>query len=75
MKGIFIYWLIQFFSWEAKKKGTSAKYKSRTGENEKKVTESTESTGLLSDKVFTDGLSSPECAKNLVSCLRILRAV
>ena len=44
--------------------------KSRNGEDAKKVKENAESTGSLSDEVFSDGLNSPECAKILVNCLR-----
>ena len=44
--------------------------KSRNGEDAKKVEENAESTGSLSDEVFSDGLNSPECSKILVNCLR-----
>ena len=44
--------------------------KSRNGEDAKKVKENAESTGSLSDEVFSNGLNSPECAKILVNCLR-----
>ena len=43
---------------------------SRNGEDAKKVKESAERTGSLSDEVFSDGLNSPECAKILLNCLR-----
>ena len=35
--------------------------KSRNGEDAKKVKENAESTGSLSDEVFSDGLNSSEC--------------
>ena len=44
--------------------------KSRNGEDAKKVKENAESTGSLSDEVFSDGFNSPECAKVLMNCLR-----
>ena len=43
--------------------------KSRNGEDVKKVKENAESTGSLSDEVFSHGLNSLECAKILVDCL------
>ena len=44
--------------------------KSRNGEDAKKVKKNNESAGSLSDEIFSDGLSSSECAKILVNCLR-----
>ena len=44
--------------------------KSRNGENVKKIKENAESTGSLSDVVFSNGLNSPERVKILVNCLR-----
>ena len=44
--------------------------KSRNGEDAKKVKENAESTGSLSDEVFSNGLNSPECAKILLNCVR-----
>ena len=46
--------------------------KSRNGEDAKKVKENAESTGSLSDEVFSNGLNSPEFAKILLNCLRII---
>ena len=43
--------------------------KSRDGEDLKKVKES-DSLGSLPDKVFLDGLNSPELAKLLVHCIK-----
>ena len=45
---------------------------SRNGKDAKKVKENAESTGSLSDEVFSHGLNSPECAKILVNCLENL---
>ena len=44
--------------------------KSRNGKDAKKVNENDESTGFLSEEVFSDGVNSQECAKILVNCLR-----
>ena len=44
--------------------------KSRNGEDARKIKENAESTGSLSDEVFSDGLIHPECAKVLVNYLR-----
>ena len=43
--------------------------KSRNREDPKKVKGNAESTGFLSDEVFSDFLNSPECTKILVNCL------
>ena len=51
-----------------KKKDLS--FRSRNGEDAKKVKENAESTASLSDEVFSDRLNSPECANILVKCLR-----
>ena len=42
----------------------------RNGEDAKKIKESAENTGFLSDEVFRDGSNSPECAEILVNCLK-----
>ena len=44
--------------------------KSRNREDPKKVKGNAESTGFLSDEVFSDFLNSPECTKILVNCLK-----
>ena len=44
--------------------------KLRNGEDAKKIKESTENTGFLSDEVFRAGSNSPECAEILVNCLK-----
>ena len=41
-------------------------------EDAKKAKENAESTGFLSDGVFSDGLNSPECAKILMNYLKNL---
>ena len=52
----------------SKKRGFNDK--SGNGEDAKKVKENAESTGSLSDEVFSDGLNPPENAKILVNCSR-----
>ena len=52
----------------SKKRGLNDK--SGNGEDAKKVKEYAESTGYLSDEVFSDGRNSPEYAKILVNCSR-----
>ena len=42
--------------------------KSRNGENTKNIREN--SLNSLSNKIFADGLSSPECAKIFFNCLK-----
>ena len=44
--------------------------KLRNGEDAKKIKESAENAGFLSDEVFRDGSNSPECAEILVNCLK-----
>ena len=51
-------------------KKTDLSDKSRNGEDAKKVKKSAESTGSLTDEVFSNGLNSPKWAKILVNCLR-----
>ena len=48
-----------------KKRDLSDKW--RNGEDVKKVKENAESTGCLSDEVFSNGLNSPECEKILAN--------
>ena len=53
-----------------KKRDLSDGSKSRDGEDSKKIKEQYESISAMPDEVFTDGLSSPGCAKMLISCLK-----
>ena len=54
-------------------KKTDLSDKSRNVEDAKKVKKSAESTGSLTDEVFSDGLNSPESAKILENCLRNIK--
>ena len=58
------------FFWGGKKRDLSDGSKSRDGDDSKKVKEQYESINSMPDDVFTDGLSSPNCAKILINCLR-----
>ena len=53
-----------------KKRDLSDGSKSRDGDDSQKVKEQYESINSMPDDVFTDGLSSPNCAKILINCLR-----
>ena len=55
-------------------KKTDLSDKSRNGEDAKKVKKkNAESTGSLTDEVFSNGLNSPESAKILENCLRNIK--
>ena len=58
---------MSFFLGRQKKKDLS--YKSKDGEDSKKVKEN-DSLSSLPDEVFSDGLNSPELPKLLVNCLK-----
>ena len=53
-----------------KKRDLSDGSKSRDGDDSKEVKEQYESINSMPDDVFTDGLSSPNCVKMLINCLR-----